>query len=600
MKAGNLADALQGVKLLTAFCDRLANFMAAIGRTSDASAALGTYFGGIKGDVKQSEVLGLYRALLVSFLEDLKVDAEEAATLGRLGIVLGLSETETSSIYQAAAGPLFRAAVASAVEAGDFGDKAKEQIQAKLSDLALPASVTVDISTAAYTDQLRSIVGEEGKVMSEEDAAKLAGLRTFLGLEMASVQPMHEELCGPAYRNSVREVMGTSGVIPDEYWEGLATLRERLGITEESAKEAFALEVTAKMKEFGTKAVTALQEKLEPQEGADNNMNLAAGASLVSELLNLVDFAVASKALETQDGQEVAGASLRGEFSERVLQELYKQYLVEAFSSSDAAEKQKIFESLDRLAVVLGLTDYEIRSTHNEIGSRVYRQYVGKALIKGPLGAEEVTFLTSIKDTLGMEQTLCDELVQDQKMNRVSVLVDSMFEKDQVLAEDVRKMRDTADQLNIDLKEDLQVIVPKLERFFIVEIEDLLDEDVLTGNDLSPLEELCESLHVSEERATELLSEVVQKRVSGGVLQASVFLRQSEADKAVEELKNVVKTASVLEVTAECSVSASVRSELFMLFQAGQLSSGGDAADREADLEMLRTVMGIAEGVPSA
>ena len=54
-------------------------------------------------------------------------------------------------------------------------------------------------------------------------------------------------------------------------------------------------------------------------------------------------------------------------------------------------------------------------------------------------------------------------------------LVESMFEKDQVLVDDVRKMRDTADEFNVDLKEELQVPTAKLERFFTVELEDLLD-----------------------------------------------------------------------------------------------------------------------------
>eukprot|EP00965_Chrysotila_dentata_P175322 5787394-Pleurochrysis_carterae.AAC.4 len=41
----------------------------------------------------------------------------------------------------------------------------------------------------------------------------------------AQVSDVHAEVCGPAYRNSVREVMGTTGRIPDEYWDGLAKLQ---------------------------------------------------------------------------------------------------------------------------------------------------------------------------------------------------------------------------------------------------------------------------------------------------------------------------------------------------------------------------------------
>ena len=50
----------------------------------------------------------MYRVLLLSFLEDLKVDESQAASLAQLSAILALSDAETNSVYTAAAGPLFR------------------------------------------------------------------------------------------------------------------------------------------------------------------------------------------------------------------------------------------------------------------------------------------------------------------------------------------------------------------------------------------------------------------------------------------------------------------------------------------------------------
>ena len=598
LRASNLPASLKSVQSLVSFCARLANFLVSINRAEgDVDAAIATLFGGIKGEVKQSEVLGLYRALLLHFLEDLKVDAADAATLDRLRVILGLQAAESASIYQAAAGPLFRAALQKAVEGSKYGVEQKAAIEASLTDLALPASVTLSISMDVYSAKLRSIAGA-GKLMEEESTAGLSSLRNFLGLEMANVQALHEEVCGPSYRDSVRQVMSTAGAIPEEYFEGLNTLRERLGISEASAKQSFALEVTAKMKEFGTKAVNALAEKMnDPKEASKDgkgSMNMAAGASFTTELLNLVDFAVASKAIVVEDGKTLGvGANLRGELSELALRELYKNYLAEAFSGAEASTKSKIFESLDKLSLVLGLTDGEINAIHNEIGSMIYRQYISKALVKGPLGKEEVSFLRSVKDTLGMDQSLCDELVREQQMNRVSNLIESMFEKDQVRVEDVRTMRDTAALFDVDLLTDLQVSRIKLERFFNVELEALLEDGEIKSDDMSSLEELCESLQIGEERATQLLSELVQRKISGGVLQAAAMMRGGATKEVMEQLKSVLKCAAVLDVQAKCSVSASERSELYMLFQAGQLSGGGDNVERQAQLELLKSTLGL-------
>jgi len=584
-------------------CQRLSAFMVGIGRsTSSADEAMASLFSGLKSELKASETLALYRVLLMSFLEDLKVSAEQAATLAQLRVLLGLSDAETTSVYQAAAGPLFRKAVQKAV-AGDLAAAQKEELQASLADLALPATVTTAISIEVYTERLSEFSSDD-KIMNEEQSAQLASLRDFLSLDMASVESVHQKLCAPSYRKSVREVMGTTGIIPDEYWEGLATLRTRLGLSEESAKDLFGVEVTGRMKAIANKAVDALEEKA--AGNTTEKMGMEA-STFAMEMLNLVDFAVASKAIVTEevDGQlvEVIGCNLRDEFSERTLKGLYKQFLTEAFSGEQAAQKEKIFNSLEKVTLILGLADNEVMPIHNEIGSTVYRQYTARALAKGPLGAQETSFLSSIKDALGMEQTLCDQLVRDQQLNRVSMLLESMFEKDSVLPADVRKMRDAADLYDVDLVADLQVSTLKLERLFQVELIDLVDSGVLKADDLSALEEVCESLHINEERATKMLEQVVQKRASSGVLQAAALLRQNAADAAVEELSTVLKYAQMMEVQAESSVSAKERSELLMLYQASLLSGGADDESKvqsEGQLELLKSVMGLAEAAPAA
>ena len=347
--------------------------------------------------------------------------------------------------------------------------------------------------------------------------------------------------------------MGTSGIIPDEYWDGLATLRERLCLSEEAAIGVFSTEVTVKMKTFGQKALDAMEEKGKQQQAAQEKGESAGkmgieDSQITTEVLNLVEFAEASKALvyEEEGGKEVAkvGASLRGQFDSRDLKNLYRQYLVEAFSGNDAAQNQKLFNNLPKASLVLGLDSREEKIIHDEIGSMVYRQYVARALKKGPLGPEEMNVLGSIKSTLGMDDAKCEELIRDQQLNRVSILMEMMFEKDSVLAEDVRKMREEAELYDVDLLNELQVSRFKLERCYLCEVEDLVDTGVIHPGDLSALEEVNEQLHISEERGSQMLQETVEKRVSGGVLQAASLLRQDAMDSACKELQKVLSTCA--------------------------------------------------------
>merc|ERR1719171_3112054 len=157
-------------------------------------------------------------------------------------------------------------------------------------------------------------------------------------------------------------------------------------------------------------------------------------------------------------------------------------------------------------------------------------------------------------------------------------------------------MRDTADLYEVDLVEDLDINVVRLERMFIVELEAMVDEGELKQDDLSALEEVCESLHIAEARAQALLSDIVGKRVSGGMLQAAMNMRQQENAPMVKELENALKFAAIVPeppVAKMPSVSAAEKSELVMLYQAASLSEGAAPDEAAAKLELLKSVIGL-------
>jgi len=305
------------------------------------------------------------------------------------------------------------------------------------------------------------------------------------------------------------------------------------------------------------------------------------------------------------DGEtkEVIGCNLLGAFEKSTLKELYRQYLVEAFATSDAATDDKLFANLARLGLITGLEAKEINEIHNQIGGFIYRQYISKAIQKGPLGPQERQFLDTIKDSLGMDPEKCAELITDCQNQKVSDMVDRMFDSPQVLAEEVRKMRDVADLLDIDLKADIKVSDFRLQRMFQVEIKDLVDSGEISPDNLAAVEELCESLHVSQADAERMIEETVQKRTSGGLLQAACALRQGSGDEATKELEELLKYAALLggAEAEQKQVSMGERNELLMLYQAS-LQADENAIDSAASekLDLLRSVMGLADSATPA
>jgi len=317
------------------------------------------------------------------------------------------------------------------------------------------------------------------------------------------------------------------------------------------------------------------------------------------EINNLLDFATNSKVLISYNTTvaggaekevEAASTNLRGEMGALELKEMYRQYLIEAFSGKSQVENEKIFGNLGKLSLVLGLKEDEIKVIHNELGSLIYRQYLNKQLKNGPLGDQQYSFLGSVKQTLDMTDERCEKLVTEAQLDRVSMLIEQKFERSSVTADDVREIRDAAELYEVDLVEDVKVSEWRLERMFVTELEDVVDTGDLTPENPSALEDICEPLRISTETATKLLGETVSKRTSAGLLQAAALLRQARQDEAVQELERLLKFAALSPGPAiSPAVSKGEREELFLIFQA----TSEEDADAGAKLALLREVSGL-------
>ena len=154
--------------------------------------------------------------MLLDALKDLKLDTEEKLELARLASILGLSSETTTSVFTAAAGPLYQNVAKAAADSGEGG----AELRSALDNLGLPRDIATSIAVDLYTDKLLEFTGgsrdafdggESGKILREEQSDKLTALRDLLDLEMAQVYEVHERYCSAAYADSIREVIGGVG-----------------------------------------------------------------------------------------------------------------------------------------------------------------------------------------------------------------------------------------------------------------------------------------------------------------------------------------------------------------------------------------------------
>ena len=116
-----------------------------------------------------------------------------------------------------------------------------------------------------YTQRLTEVSeAAEGGILSEEQSEGLVKLGEFLSVDAAEAEKLHAKVNGPAYKSSVLEAMGDSGVIMDSYQEPLDQLRQRLLIDEKRGKSIYMATVAEKMDPICKSLVSALEEIQKP------------------------------------------------------------------------------------------------------------------------------------------------------------------------------------------------------------------------------------------------------------------------------------------------------------------------------------------------
>jgi hypothetical protein len=363
---------------------------------------------------------------------------------------------------------------------------------------------------------------------------------------------------------------------------GLGDLPQDYALSEPEAERIYGEAVRGALKVLMAQAVDTLEK--ENEEG-EKKMGITAG-SIMPDVLKAIEFAEQAQVFGPgPDGKEVAGTSLRPEadFPASVLKYLYRQSLIEGFSESNT----ELLGKAERLALLLGLDDLNAAEVNIDVGSLIIRQYLSVQLKNGPVGATEREFMKDVQDALGLKEEKVEELIEGAQKAQVLKALEAFGEArtDSVPdADDVRSLRDEAERFKVDLKEDLDMTQPQLERFFMYELEDFLDTGEGGGEEL---EEAAKQLHVSEARAQELLEDLVQKRINNGVLVAWIANKDGKTAEATEEMERVVKLAALAPCKAKVPAAGpSALSDLYLLYQ-----MGGRTADQTA---LLADVLGIA------
>lgn len=617
LRVQNMNGCVTVVKELLEFCDKIVSLVhASQVNGKEDTKTIKEYMPNVGRSLSRTEPTQMYRIFLSSCLSDRKIDESEEVQLRRLRAILRLNDKDAQDAFKAAAGPVYRKILVDALSSKNYDQETKANIASVRQDLALPEDAAKTIAVGMYREKLR-IVTEGNRILQEHEAQELFMLREFLSLEQEDVADVHKVIMGPIYEQSVTEAMGPTGILLEDYRAGLDRLRDRLFLSQEDADAVFFRVVKSRMKMYVNRAMNQLEKRSqfrgqneERDVGEDPNIKRAGAmlgidaGGLPVELSNLVDFYTRNKIVK-EDEIEVEGEkrkvtrypiTLRDELEPKVYNELYKQYVIQCFSASSRSEKQRLFAALDQLGSILGLTEDEVGTIHANIGSLIYKNYINQSLLKGPLEAKDVEFLQNIEKMLSMKREQCQKIEKDAKESRVNILIEQILNQPKVLPESIKKMRETAKLLEVDIVKDLAVSEDQRSRLFGVEIDAAIDRGELTAEKQSIITEVQNGLQVSDEKAKSVLLGCIQRRSLNHMVQAAASLRQERSETAVAELRTMLRYGKLLptEVFAP-AISANEKQEMFLLYQAFVITDGAMSEEAKEDIGLLKTMFGFSD-----
>jgi hypothetical protein len=175
------------------------------------------------------------------------ISDESSQMLKELRGMLGISEEEGVGQIRAYFGPELQSVLTMATEEimrGNPTDELlknlKEKVDKVINDYKLDEEMVKSYAGPLYSRAVDDIGNNSpGGIPSKDEVATLASLRTLLNIAEEETYEVHGNTFGAAYKKAIKEALGTTGVIREEFRQPLEDFRSRLGMSDSAAKEIY-------------------------------------------------------------------------------------------------------------------------------------------------------------------------------------------------------------------------------------------------------------------------------------------------------------------------------------------------------------------------
>lgn len=410
-------------------------------------------------------------------------------------------------------------------------------------------------------------------VPTSVDMQRLVDMVEFLDCPAASVSKVNLELLGDKYVKAVTESMTPSGVITEEYLDGLERLRARLGLSEADAKTLLGVAARTRLgpviKDLVDvwKSDTDATKRLEKQRAGKKDKSgdpisspdnvfgfMEMGAQkdgggpnvFMREALNLVDFFEQNYKNQGDDltvleTMPVTAVGLPG-VPEKELVGMFKHYLITRLSEPDEELRQRYAENERLFAMVLGISADGQAKIKESLSYTAYKNMLKNVLqYKDSVEAQDLQQFLVLKESLQLDQDTADKVREEATRGAVLEHAAAMMRKKDggpITADDARRLRTQVQSLGLEMQKDTGFNERLVTYLYALEVQSMIER-----GEEENLKDAQEAYDIPEDRASQIVEVSCKRYISQLLNLALRAARKYDERESVSWARQIAKFA---------------------------------------------------------
>jgi hypothetical protein len=349
-----------------------------------------------------------------------KSGGKDGSAVGVHADMFALTPEQRQAVRKHLAMPKIASWVKQCIDQSNFSPNARKAYEKELNTYDItPAEWAATSIDFYYQDALK--VSQGRAVPSQEDMDRLLALREFLNCNPTSVGQVHLELFGSKYVKALTESMTPTGVITDEYVDGLQRLRQRLSLQEADAENLFAMAARARIGPIVKDLVDIWKSDTDAnyrreKERQGGNAAETGGRVFMREALNLVDFLSENHKLLDGDASPLENPHVNagGMANATDLVGMFKHYVVSRLTEQDFALARRYRGVEVLFGRILGIaTEGQVRIKES-LAYSVYKNMLLEVLRRGDVVDVRATAqFVQLRDQLELSREAADRIMKE-------------------------------------------------------------------------------------------------------------------------------------------------------------------------------------------